>query len=77
MLRQTAKKCRKYSNVTVNHRAVRFLELLGAGFKRQYDMDSYQRFFEDAGYKNVDYYIVDGRMPCAVAVITKAVCVER
>ena len=55
----------------VNRKAVRLLELAGANFKRQYDMDSYKKFFEEAGYQDVAYFIVDGRMPCAVAVITK------
>lgn len=55
----------------VNKKAVRLLELAGANFKRQFDIDSYKKFYEDAGYKNVDYFIVEGRMPCAVAVITK------
>lgn len=55
----------------VNQKAVRLLELAGANFKRQFNINSYKKFFEDAGYKNVDYYIVDGRMPCAIAIITK------
>ena len=55
----------------VNKKAVRLFEFAGADFKRQFDMQSYRKFFEDAGYKNVDYYIVQGRMPCAVAIITK------
>ena len=55
----------------VNKKAVRLLELAGADFKRQFDMNSYRKFFEDAGYKNVSYFVVEGRMPCAVAVITK------
>lgn len=55
----------------VNQKAVRLLEMAGASFKRQFDIDSYKKFFEDAGYENVDYSIVSGRMPCAVAVITK------
>lgn len=55
----------------VNRKAVRLLELAGADFKRQYDMQSYRKFFADAGYENVSFYVVDGRMPCAVAVITK------
>lgn len=55
----------------VNRKVVRFLELAGANFKRQFDIHSYKKFFEDAGYENVDYDIVQGRMPCAVAVITK------
>ncbi len=55
----------------VNKKAVRLLELAGANFKRQFDIHSYKKFFEDAGYENIDYHIVEGRMPCAVAVITK------
>ncbi len=55
----------------VNQKAVRLLELAGASFKRQFDIDSYKKFFEDAGYENVEYDIVQGRMPCAVAIITK------
>ena len=55
----------------VNQKAVRLLELAGENFKRQFNINSYKKFFEDAGYKNVDYYIVDGRMPCAIAIITK------
>lgn len=55
----------------VNKMAVRLLALAGANFKRQFDMDSYRKFFEDAGYENVTYDIVSGRMPCAVAIITR------
>ena len=51
--------------------AVKFIEKLGAEFKRQFDIDSYQKFFEDKGFKDVEFYVVDGRMPCAIAVITK------
>lgn len=55
----------------VNQLAVRLFELGGVRFKRQFDRASYQKFFEDAGYKQVAYTVVNGRMPCAVAVITK------
>ena len=55
----------------VNKNAVRLLEFAGANFKRQFDSNSYRHFFEEAGYKNVDYSIVSGRMPCAVAILTK------
>ena len=55
----------------VNKKAVCLLELAGADFKRQYDIRSYKKFFKDAGYENVSYSVVDGRMPCAIAVITK------
>lgn len=54
-----------------NKKAIGLLEVAGVKFKRQFDIDSYKAFFEDAGYKNVDYYIVYGRMPCAIAIITK------
>ena len=50
---------------------VKFVELLGADFKKQFDLETYKSFFEDMGYKDVEYRVVDGRMPCAVAVITK------
>lgn len=58
------------SNST-NKIAVRLLEFAGVNFKRQFDMDSYKEFFKKAGYKNIDYYIVSGRMSCAVAIIVK------
>ena len=51
--------------------AVKFIKLLGVNFKRQFDFDSYKQFFADKGYSSVEYNIVDGRMPCAIAVITK------
>ena len=51
--------------------AVKFLELIGADFKRQFVIESYKKFFEDMGYNDVEYYIVEGRMPCAIAVIRK------
>ncbi len=54
-----------------NRKAVRLLELAGANFKRQFDFNSYKKFFEAAGYQNVKYSIISGRMPCAVAIITK------
>lgn len=54
-----------------NKKAVRLLEAAGANFKRQFDMNSYRKFFESAGYKNVEYHIIQGRMPCAVAIIVK------
>ena len=48
---------------------VKFVELLGADFKKQFDLATYKSFFEDMGYKDVEYRVVDGRMPCAIAVI--------
>ena len=51
--------------------AVKFFEFLGANFKQQFDLESYKKFFQNLGYENVNYYVVEGRMPCAIAVITK------
>lgn len=65
-------KCRdnRFDKVVAGN-VIHLLETMGADFKRQYDLQSYQRFFEDAGYENAAYFVVEGRMPCAVAVITK------
>ena len=51
--------------------AVKFVEFLGADFKKQFDLESYKSFFEEMGYDHVEYHVVDGRMPCAIAVIKK------
>ncbi|MCR4589412.1 MAG: class I SAM-dependent methyltransferase [Lachnospiraceae bacterium] len=50
---------------------VKFNEFLGVDFKKQFDMESYRSFFEEMGYDNVEYHVVEGRMPCAIAVIKK------
>lgn len=55
-----------FSKVTVS-----VIKKMGADFKRQFDLDSYKEFFEEKGFKDVEYNVVDGRMPCAIAVITK------
>ena len=51
--------------------AVKFVEALGAEFKRQFELDTYKKFFEDMGYNDIEYFVVEGRMPCAIAVITR------
>ena len=43
----------------------------GADFKRQFTYTSYQDFFVDAGYKRVEYKLIQGRVPCAVAFVHK------
>ena len=70
MLKQAARKTnmsKKSAGI-----AVKFVELLGADFKKQFDFDSYKSFFMNMGYDKAEYHVVDGRMPCAIAVITKA-----
>ena len=44
----------------------------GADFKREFTMESYRQFFLDAGYPDVEAFLADGRIPCAVAVMRKA-----
>ena len=53
-----------------NSRASKLLELLGVDFKREFDLFSYKAFFEGAGYEEIEYDLADGKMPCAIAVIT-------
>ena len=45
----------------------------GADFKREFTMESYRQFFLDAGYPDVEASLADGRIPCAVAVMRKAI----
>ena len=49
----------------------KLLGKVGANFKRQFDLESYKEFFSKAGYDNVAFHVVEGRMPCAIAVINK------
>lgn len=44
----------------------------GADFKRAFTLDSYQKFFADAGYTAASYVLCKGRIPCAVAVLSKS-----
>ena len=43
----------------------------GADFKRQFTVESYRQFFLNAGCSVVRITLADGRIPCAVAVMTK------
>lgn len=50
---------------------VKFVEMLGLKFNQQFDFEGYKKFFAGIGCQNVEYYVVEGRMPCAIAVIDK------
>ena len=50
---------------------IKILEKFGANFKQQFDVNSYREFFVKAGYTDIEYKVVYGKMPCAVAIITK------
>lgn len=62
-----------YMNVSGGKRGfmVKILEKSGAGFKRQFNLGSYKEFFFAAGYEDVFFDVVEGKMPCAIAVIRK------
>lgn len=47
------------------------IDKAGASMKRHFTYDSYKKFFNGAGYGAVEFSLIDGKMPCAVAVITK------
>lgn len=49
----------------------KFLEKLGVDVKREYDYEAYVEFFESLGFENVEYKLIEGRFPAAIAVITK------
>lgn len=48
---------------------VRSAAKAGAGFKRQFTLETYRALFEDSGFPNVKITEIAGRVPCAVAVI--------
>ena len=43
----------------------------GADFKTEFTIDTYERFFAEAGYTDVSYNMCKGRVPCAVALLRK------
>ena len=54
---------------TEQTRMIKLLEKMGAHFKRQFDFASYKQFFADVGFPDAEFIVVDGRMPCAIAVL--------
>lgn len=50
---------------------VALLEKIGVRFTKEFSFDSYKQFFADMSLTNTEFFVIDGRMPCAVAVITK------
>ncbi len=57
---------------TEQRKIVKLLEKMDASFKRQFDLASYRQFFADAGYPDAEFSVVEGRMPCAIAVLQKS-----
>ena len=48
----------------------KLLSVFGVNFKRQFSLASYQEFLASHNISQVQYSVVDGRMPCAFAIIT-------
>lgn len=44
----------------------------GADFKREFTLETYRRFFADAGYTDASYLLCKGKIPCAVAILRKS-----
>lgn len=47
---------------------VKIFDFAGAHFTNQFDRESYKNFFVKGGY-DTEINIVDGQMPCTIAVI--------
>lgn len=47
------------------------IDKAGADFKKEFTLETYKEFIKSAGYENVEYIFCDGKIPCAVAVISK------
>ena len=43
----------------------------GADFKQQFTYSNYRAFFEKVGYRDIKTTLIQGRVPCAVAIIIK------
>ena len=56
---------------TIQKTAFAMLEKIGVHFNREFDLQSYKHFFLDAGYPETEFRVVEGLMPCAIAIITK------
>ncbi|MDD3361080.1 MAG: class I SAM-dependent methyltransferase [Hespellia sp.] len=49
--------------------AAKLLEVIGVKFKRQFSLETYKEFFSKQDIKVLEYKVVQGRMPCAFAII--------
>lgn len=62
-----------YTNMSGDKQSLitKILDKFGIGFKRQFSLETYKEFFLKAGHKDVIYDVVEGRMPCGIAIIKK------
>lgn len=52
--------------------AAKLLSMFGVDFKRQFSLESYKEFFVDHHVDVKGFRIVEGRMPCAFAIISQS-----
>jgi len=82
VLNELARVCRKGGKLIVptymnrdekgkNSRFVKMVEKAGADFKRQFTYETYRRFWEENGFKGTEFTLIEGRIPCAVAMWIK------
>lgn len=50
---------------------VRLLKIIGLDFKMHFTFSDYKSFISSFGYPDAAYYLVEGKMPNAIAIITK------
>lgn len=48
------------------------LKKAGVNFKQVFHLAAYRQLIQNAGYRNAVFHMIEGRVPCAVAVITKS-----
>lgn len=78
-LRELERVCRQggriiaptYIVTSKQEKITRIYGKMGAGFKNKFTFASYEQFFIDAGYTDVEFIKVEGKIPCSVAVIDK------
>lgn len=78
-LREMERVCRPGGKIIVptyivtskQEKITRIYGKMGAGFQNKFTFASYEQFFIDTGYINVEFIKVEGKIPCSVAVIEK------
>lgn len=50
---------------------VGILEKMGFSFSKKYNSESYKKIFVEAGYINPEFILIEGKIPCSIAIIEK------
>ena len=49
---------------------VNVIDKAGVNFKHTFNLETYKQFFLSLGLDKTEFFVIEGRMPCAVAIIT-------